>query len=125
MPDAGRPSGERRDTAGRLELAEGVAPTSVSLCSMPRAQLLGTNLLTQCQVPVPVFSMFLTPFRGYFETESKRKKIPEKIFSVTEEDREAWEPRQGSLSGPTSPRPAARGVVCGPQDCGPPGRPPT
>ena len=49
----------------------------------------GTNLLTQCQVPVPVFSMFLTPFRGDFETESKRKKIPEKIFSVTEEDREA------------------------------------
>ena len=26
----------------------------------------GTNLLTQCQVTVPVFSMFLTPFRGGF-----------------------------------------------------------
>ena len=49
----------------------------------------GTNLLTQCQVPVPVFSMFLTPFRGDFERESKRKKIPKKIFSVTEEAREA------------------------------------
>ena len=48
----------------------------------------GTNLLTQCQVPDPVFSMFLTPFRGEFETESKRNKIPEKIFSVTEEDHE-------------------------------------
>ena len=41
--------------------------------------------------------------------ESKRKKITEKIFSGTEEDREAWEPRQGSLRGPTSPHPAARG----------------
>ena len=48
----------------------------------------GTNLLTQCQVPVPVFSMFLTPFRGDFETESKQNKIPEKIFSVMEEDQE-------------------------------------
>ena len=26
----------------------------------------GTNLLTQCQVPVPVFSVFLTLFRGGF-----------------------------------------------------------
>ena len=49
----------------------------------------GTKLLTQCQVPVPVFPMFLTPFRGDFETESKRKKIAKKIFFGTEEDREA------------------------------------
>ena len=49
----------------------------------------GTNLLTQCQVLVPVFSMFLTPVGGDFETESKWKKIPEKIFSITGEDREA------------------------------------
>ena len=28
--------------------------------------IFGTNLLTQCQVSVPVFSMFLTPFRGDF-----------------------------------------------------------
>ena len=47
----------------------------------------GTNLLTQCQVPVPVFSMFLTPFGGDFEMESKRNKIPEINFSRTEEDR--------------------------------------
>ena len=26
----------------------------------------GTNLLTQCQVPVPVFSVFLTLFRGEY-----------------------------------------------------------
>ena len=26
----------------------------------------GTNLLIQCQVPVPVFSVFLTLFRGGF-----------------------------------------------------------
>ena len=69
----------------------------------------GTNLLTQCQVTVPIFPMFLTPFRGDFETESKRKKIPEKIFSGTKEDRGAWEPRQGIPRGPTSPHPAARG----------------
>ena len=69
----------------------------------------GTNLLIQCQVPVPVFSVFLTLFRSDFETESKRNKIPEMIFSETEEDREAWEPRQRSLRGPTSPLAAARG----------------
>ena len=55
------------------------------------------------------FSMFLTPFRGDFETESKSKKIPEKIFSGTEEDRRTWEPSQKSPRGPTSPRPVARG----------------
>ncbi|KAI4993866.1 hypothetical protein ZWY2020_008179 [Hordeum vulgare] len=49
--------------------------------------------------------MFLTPFRGDFETESKRKKIPENIFYGTEEDRGAWEIRQGSPRGPTSPHP--------------------
>ena len=53
--------------------------------------------------------MFLTPFRRDFGTESKWKKIPEKILSGTEEDRGAWEPRQGSLRGPTSPHPVARG----------------
>ena len=79
----------------------------------------GTNLLTQCQVLVPVFSMFLTPFRGDFETESKRKKIPEKIFFVTEEDREAWEPSYGSLRGPTSPHPAARGEAAAHRLVGP------
>ena len=55
---------------------------------MPFIYFVGTNLLTQCQVPVPVFSMFLTPFTGDFETESKRNKIPEKIFFVPEEDQE-------------------------------------
>ena len=68
-----------------------------------------TNFLTQCQVPVPVFYMFLTPFRGNFETESKRKKIPENIFSGTEEDRRTWKPSQKSPRGPTSPHPAVRG----------------
>ena len=42
--------------------------------------------------------------------ESKRKKIPEKIFSGTEEDRRAWGPSQKSPRGPTSPHPAARGA---------------
>ena len=69
----------------------------------------GTNLLTQCQVSVLVFSMFLTPFRGYFETESKRNKIPEKNFSIMEEDQKTWEPRQGGPRDPTSPHPATRG----------------
>ena len=50
--------------------------------------IFGTNLLTQCQVPVPVFSVFLTLFRGGFETESKRNKTSEKIFSEIEDDRE-------------------------------------
>ena len=69
----------------------------------------GTNLLTQCQVSVPVFSMFLIPFRGDIETESKRKKIPKKIFFGTEEDRRTWEPTQRSTRGPTSPHPASGG----------------
>ena len=68
-----------------------------------------TNLLTQCQVPVPVFSMFLTPFGGDFETESKRNKISEKIFSVTEEDQKTWEPRQGGPGAPQAPTPRPGG----------------
>ena len=79
----------------------------------------GTNLLIQCQVPVPVFSMFLTPLRGDFETEVKWKKIPENIFSGTEEDRRAWGPSQKSPTGPTCPHLAARGRAI--QACGLPG----
>ena len=41
----------------------------------------GTNLLIQCQVRVPVFSVFLALFISDFGTESKRNKIPEMIFS--------------------------------------------
>ena len=51
--------------------------------------LFGTNLLIQCQVPIPVFSVFLTLFRSDFGTESKWNKIPKINFSRTEEDREA------------------------------------
>ena len=40
-----------------------------------------TNLSIQCQVPVPVFFVFLTLFGSDFGTESKRKKNPEMIFS--------------------------------------------
>ena len=68
----------------------------------------GTNLLIQCQLRVPVFSVFLALFRSDFGTESKRNKIPEKIFFVTEEDQETSEPRQGGPRGPSSPHPAAR-----------------
>ena len=70
--------------------------------------LFGTNLLTQCQVPVPVFSMFLTPFRGDFETESKRKKIPEKIFSGTE-DSESLGAKPEEPQGPHKPPPRGQG----------------
>ena len=41
----------------------------------------GINLLTQCQVLVPVFSMFLTPFRGDFETSPNGRKSPKTFFS--------------------------------------------
>ena len=71
--------------------------------------LFGINLLIQFQVPVPVFSMFLTPFRGDFETESKRKKNPEMIFSRTEEVQGAFGPSQVSSKEPTSPHTATRG----------------
>ena len=69
----------------------------------------GTNLLIQCQVPVPVFSVFLTLFRSDFGTESKRNKIPEMIFSRTEEDQGACGPSQEGYREPTSPPTATRG----------------
>ncbi|KAE8766980.1 hypothetical protein D1007_61721 [Hordeum vulgare] len=71
----------------------------------------GTNLLTQCQVRVPVFSMFLAPFRGEFETESKRNKIPEKIFFRNGRRSGDLRAKAGGPRGPTSPHPAARGEV--------------
>ena len=49
-------------------------------CFVYLLYLFGTNLLTQCQAPVPVFSVFLTLFRSDFGTESKRNKIPKMIF---------------------------------------------
>ena len=69
----------------------------------------GTNLLIQCQVRVPVFSVFLALFRSDFGTESKRNKIPEMIFSRTEEDQGAFGPRQVGSREPTSPHSATRG----------------
>ena len=69
----------------------------------------GTNLLIQCQVPVPVFSVFLALFRSDFGTESKRNKIPEMIFSQTEEDQGACGPSQEGSREPTSPHSATRG----------------
>ena len=71
--------------------------------------LFGTNLLIQCQVPVPVFSVFLTLFRSDFGMESKRKKNPEMIFSRTEEDQGAFRPSQLGSREPTSPHSATRG----------------
>ena len=70
---------------------------------------LGTNLLIQCQVSVPVFSVFLTLFRSDFGTESKRNKIPEMIFSRTEEDQGALGPSQVGSREPTSPHSPTRG----------------
>ena len=70
----------------------------------------GTNLLTQCQVPVPVFSMFLTPFRGDFETASKRKKIPQKIFFWNGRRSKDLGAKPEEPRGPTSPHPVARGA---------------
>ena len=69
----------------------------------------GTNLLIQCQVPVPVFSVFLTLFRSDFGTESKRNKIPEMIFSRTKENHGAFGPSQVGSREPTSPHSATRG----------------
>ena len=71
--------------------------------------LFGTNLLIQCQVPVPVFSVFLALFRFDFGTESKRTKNPEMIFSRTEEDQGASGPSQVGSREPTSSHSATRG----------------
>ena len=68
-----------------------------------------TNLLIQCQVPAPVFSVFLALFRSDFGTESKWNKIPEMIFSRTEEDQGACGPSQEGYREPTSPHSATRG----------------
>ena len=69
----------------------------------------GTNLLIQCQVSAPVYSVFLALFGSDFGTESKRNKIPKMIFSRTEEDREAWGPSKWAHREPTSPVAAAGG----------------
>ena len=82
----------------------------------------GTNLLIQCQVPVPVFSVFLALFRSDFGTESKRNKIPKMIFSRTEEDQGGCGPSQEGSREPTSPHSATRGGGGG-RACGLPERP--
>ena len=71
----------------------------------------GTNLLIQCQLPVPIFSVFLALLRSDFGTESKRNKIPEINFSRREEDQGAWGPSQEGYRGPTSPLSATRGAA--------------
>ena len=76
---------------------------------IPFISFFGTNLLIQCQVPVPVFSVFLDLFRSDFGTESKQNKIPEMIFSRTEEDQGASGPSQVGSREPTSSHSATRG----------------
>ena len=71
----------------------------------------GTNLLIQCQVPVPVFSVFLALFRSDFGTESKRNKNPEMIFSRTEELQGAFGPSQVGSREPTSPEALPEGTL--------------
>ena len=69
----------------------------------------GTNLLTQCQVPVTVFSMFLTPSRGDFETESKWKKTPEKNFLERKRIGELGSQGRGAPGDPQAPTPRPGG----------------
>ena len=61
------------------------------------------------------FSVFLALFRSDFGMESKRNKIPEMIFSRTEEDQGASGPSQVGSREPTSSHSATRGeaVVAG------------
>ena len=82
-------------------------PSLYVLCTF--LYLFGTNLLIQCQVSVPVFSVFLTLFRSDFGTESKQNKNPEMIFSRTEEDQGASGPSQVCSREPTSSHSATRG----------------
>ena len=89
----------------------------------------GTNLLTQCQVPVPVFSVFLTLFRSDFGTESKRKKNPEMILEwspngrkTPKEDRRLLGQARWAPGSPQAPTPPPGGGGGG-QACGLPGRP--
>ena len=78
----------------------------------------GTNLLTQCQVPVPVFSMLLTPFRGDFETESKRKKIPEFVFRHGRRSG-SLRAKAGEPQGPHNPPPRGQGEAAAHRLVGP------
>ncbi|KAE8793377.1 hypothetical protein D1007_31961 [Hordeum vulgare] len=80
-------------------------------CFMYLLYLFWTNLLIQCQVSVPVFSVFLTLFRSDFGTKSKRNKIPERIFFRTEEDQGVCGPSQEGYREPTSPHSATRGAA--------------
>ena len=69
----------------------------------------GTNLLIQCQVSAPVFSVFLALFRSDFGTESKRNKIPGMIFSRTEEDQGPVGQARRATGSPQAPTPPPGG----------------
>ena len=61
-----------------------------------------TNLLTQSQVPVSVFSLFLSFIDKEYQTESKRNKTFTMIFLGPEETQETWSWSQKSPEATTS-----------------------
>ena len=83
----------------------------------------GTNLLTQCQVPVPVFSMFLTPFRGDFDKGVQTEENPRKDFFWNGRRSESLGAKAGEPQGPHKPPPRGQGGGRAIQACGPPERP--
>ena len=72
----------------------------------------GTNLLTQCQVPVPVFFRVFDPFqRRILNGVQTEYNLRKDFFSGTEDTQGAWEPRQRAPGEATSPLGTASGAA--------------
>ena len=76
---------------------------------MPFISFFGTNLLTQCQVPVPVFLCVFGSFQIWFWNGVQMEEKPQNDFSWMEEDQGAFGPRQVGSREPTSPHSPTRG----------------
>ena len=81
--------------------------------------IFGTNLLTQCPVPVVVFCLFLAFSENQYQTESKRRKNFGLIFSGPEETHEASGEDQKSHEEATSLEGTPWGVGRAPRLVGP------
>ena len=58
--------------------------------------IFGTNLLTQCPVPVSVFPLFQCFAEKEYQTESKRNETFGKVIFGTEAIQGTWSVRKGS-----------------------------
>ena len=86
---------------------------------MPFIYFLGLTYSLSAKCQFLFFFMFLTPFRGDFETESKWKKIPEKFFLEIKKIEEIGSQARRAPEGPQAPTPRPGGApsrLVGPMD---------